>query len=156
MSIDILSAQPGQDVFDACPQLGSIDCFLEYRKDPDPIVPVNELIAYVILLYSKDSILNKKPMDPLPTRRMKAARMAGLDVSDKAVIARVFDLESIEKEIRDENGKYLRTEWKYPIADLITEYLIYQNHYTWSDRVSVELQMQENIRIRMAPIGYFH
>ena len=134
MSIDIL-AKPGEDVFEACPKLKEIKCFTDYAREPESLLPVNELITYVVLLYSKDSILNKKPIDELPMRRLKAAKMAGLEAEKTSVVKDVFELESDK------------------VADLIVRYILSQNHYEWADRCACEFQLEENLRIRMTPIS---
>lgn len=130
MQLDVLSCK---DPF-SLRELFDIKCFLDYRDDPEESLDVNEVVKYVVLLYSKDSILNKKPMPPLDERRSKAAFMAGLDPEDQAVKDIVFDL----------MGPRLRT--------LILEYLIYQNQMIWSERCIIETQIQENQRIRFKPI----
>lgn len=131
MYIDILKYRA--DVF-ASERLQEIQCFRDYREDPEKSIDVNALITYVVLLYSKDSILNRKPMPQLAERRHKAALMAELDPTSDPVINLIFDLGS-EK-----------------IRDLILGYLIHINQLLWAERCIVESQMQENQRIRFRPI----
>ncbi len=155
MQLDVLGAKPGEDLLEYCPRLKDIRCFVDYLKDPDPVIDKYKLIAYVVLLYSKDSILNRKPMEDLPNRRLKAARLAGLDAENEDVIHRVFELGQTEekKTKTDENGKeYIETTYKDRISDLVCSYIIYQGHYDWSDRVAIEAQMDENLRIRLKSI----
>ena len=156
MSLDVLGAKPGEDLFEYCPKLKDIRCFTDYKKDPDPAIDTNQLIAYVVLLYSKDSILNKtKPIEDLPNRRLKAARMAGLDSDNKEVISNLFELSQTYDKVKktDENGKEYYDEIpRNRISDLISDYVIYQNHWPWADRCATESQMEENIKIRFKPI----
>lgn len=155
MQLDVLAAKPGDDLFEACPKLRDIRCFTEYVKDPDPAIDPQKLVAYVVMLYSKDSILSRKPMEDLPNRRLKAARMAGLDSDDSEVIYRVFELGQVTetKTRQSADGKnYTETTYHNRISDLIADYLIYQNHYPWANRMAIEAQMDENLRIRLRPI----
>ena len=134
MSLDVLGAKPGEDLFEYCPKLKDIRCFTDYKKDPDPAIDTEKLIAYVVLLYSKDSFLNKRPIENLRDRRTKAATLVGLDYEDERIIQYLFNLD---------NDK---------ILDLILGYLIYQNNTLWTERTTIEIQMDESQRIRMRPV----
>lgn len=114
--------------------LQDVECFLNYEREPEQGLPVKELMTYVVLLYTKESFLNKKPMDPLKERRVKAANIAGLPIDSQEVKDLVFDLGS-EK-----------------IRDVIIEYMISQNQMLWTERCIVEAQIEENQRIRFKPI----
>ena len=131
--IDVLNLPQG-DIFKVCPELKDIECFLNFSKKSGGL-PVRETIIYVVLLYTKDSFLNKKPIQVLSDRRVKAAKMAGLDPESKLVQEKIFGIES---EVLDE---------------CIVDYLIQQNSYAWSDRCAIEAQMDENLRIRFKPIS---
>lgn len=131
MYLDVLKYS--DDVF-ALERLSDIRCFTEYRDNPEKSIDVNSLIKYTVLLYSKDSILNRKPMAQLAERRLKAARMADLDAESPKVIDLVFSLYSPK------------------VRDLILDYLIHQNQMLWSERCIIEAQIQENQRIRLKPI----
>lgn len=131
MYLDIL--RYSSDVF-ALDKLRDIRCFTEYKNAPEKSIDVNSLVKYVVLLYSKDSILNRKPMLQLTERRAKASTLADLNAEDQDVKDLVFGLYS--KRIRD----------------LIVDYLIHQNQLLWSERCIIEAQIQENQRIRLKPI----
>jgi len=157
MVLDVLAAKPNEDIFKAVPKLKDIKCFMDYRKNPDPDVPVNELIKYVALLYSKDSILNQKPMEDLPNRMLKAAKLSGLDPENEKVISNVFQLQQTCTTITIkavEEGEEDSEEHVYEdrISDLVSGFLIYQGNYAWSDFCATAIQMDENIRIRLKPI----
>lgn len=130
--IEVLNLPKG-DIFEVCPDLKEIKCLFEFAKKSGGL-PVRETIVYIVLLYTKDSILNKKPIQALSDRRVKAARMAGLDPESKLVQEKIFGMDS---DILD---------------DCIVKYLIQQSSYAWSDRCAIETQMDENLRIRFKPI----
>jgi len=108
--------------------------FTKYKADPEQSLPTEALVAYVIYLYSKDSPLLTKPIPPLAQRRIMACREMGLDHDDENVKSLVFDLES-EK-----------------VQDLILGYLFSLNEYLWAERNILEIQIQENHKLRMKPI----
>jgi len=153
MVLDVLAAKPNEDIFKAVPKLKDIKCFTDYIKNPDPDVPTKELFTYVVLLYSKDSILSKKPMEDLPNRRLKAAKLAGLDPENEKIISNVFELQqtktTIPAKTEDDEDE---TIYEDRISDLVGGYLIHQSNYAWSDRMATEAQLDENIRIRLKPI----
>ena len=153
MLLDVLAAKPNEDIFKAVPKLTDIKCFVDYRKNPDPDVPMKELITYVVLLYSKDSILNQKPMEDLPNRRLKAAKLSGLNPEDEKVISNVFEFKQTHKIIPaktdEEDDEHV---YEDRISDLVGGYLIHQAQYAWSDFCATAIQMDENIRIRLRPI----
>lgn len=130
---------PAGDLLRVWPQICDIKHFAEFLNkqraaEQDDRVPVRETIVYVILLYSKDSFLNKKPIEALQSRIVKAAKLAGLDGEDELIQNAIFYLG---------NG-YVR--------DLVVDYLISQNIPNWSNRCALDAQMAENLRIRFKPI----
>ncbi len=131
MSIDIF--KDAEDVF-ANENLCEIKCFMDYQKSPDASFAVDKVVIYVVLLYSKDSILNKKPMPQLKDRKNKAAILAGLNPEQTEVKELIFDLISPS------------------IRDMISDYVLHQSDPEWTERVVVSEQLDENIRIRMKPI----
>lgn len=130
--IDVLNL-PNGDIFKVCPEIKDIPCFVKFDKESGGL-PVREAIIYTILLYTKDSFLNKKPMEPLPTRRVKAAKLAGLDPEKPTIQNDIFNMDSRE------------------FDSLVVDFLIYQSSSQWSHRCAVETQMDENLRIRFKPI----
>lgn len=122
-----------RDVF-TMDKIREIPCFEAYRKDPDPSLDPSKVVKYIVLLYSQDSILNRKPMPPLAERRERAVDLSDLKASDQTVIDNLFDL------------------FNEKIRDVIIDYLIYQNRSVWTERCIIEAQIQENQRIRFKPI----
>jgi hypothetical protein len=131
MYLDVLGNS--ENVF-ALDRVSEIKCFADYNKNPESSLDKNSVMKYVILLYSKDSVLNRKPMPPLSERRERAATLSGLDPDDRSVNEMVFDLLSEQ------------------IRDLILGYLIQQSQMIWTERCIVEAQIQENQKIRFKPI----
>lgn len=134
MNIDILRFVGSSDILRDCKQLAEIDCFVKYVGKPESSIHVNKVIAYVILLYSRDSFLNKKPLDELRVRKIKASKMADLDSENEGVAKALFELRS------------------EPILELITGYLIHQSNFAWMELVALQSQMEESIKLRMRPI----
>ena len=97
------------------------------------------VIRYLLLLYSKDSILNVKPMRPLQERQLKAAALAGFEKNSKG------EFHAQVKFILFELGSE-------DVFNFVFAYLIYQNNYIWSEICTLEQQLAENQRIRMRPV----
>ncbi len=136
--LDVLNI-PAGDIFKACPGLKDIPCFVDFRTKAEKApkedrVPVRETILYVYLLYTKDSFINKKPPEPLQTRNIKAAKLAGLNPDDEAIRKAILELENDS------------------VRGIVADYLIFQNVSRWSNRCVIEAQMAENLRIRLTPI----
>ncbi len=98
-------------------------------------IPFVHTIKYILLLYSEDSFLNKKPMRPLEERQLKAAHIAGFEKSDDKYHPQVrhmlFDLTSEQ------------------VFEFVFNYLVYQKNYIWSEICALEYQIVENQRLRM-------
>lgn len=135
---DVLSLPPG-DILAAWPGVTDIRSLAEFivrQKDveQDERVPIRETIIYIVLLYSKDSFLNKKPVEHLQNRILKAAKLAGLNPEDEKIQRAIFDLDSEE------------------VRNTVVDYLIEQDDSNWSNRCAIAAQMAENLRIRFKPI----
>jgi len=135
MAIDILRHTKSTDIMSDCKELAGIEAFVKYVQDPESGIPITPLFVYVVLLYSKDSFLNKKPIEDLGRRRAKAASLADLDAESTSVQSEVFELASDK------------------VVDLILGYLIHQNYPTWVERCVIESQMHESQRIRIKSVN---
>ncbi len=95
-----------------------------------------QTIKYIILLYSKDSFLNKKPMRPLEERQHRSAQIAEFEkTGDKyhmQIRHALFELTSEQ------------------IFNFVFNYLVYQNDYIWSEICALEYQILENQKFRMS------
>jgi len=100
-------------------------------------LPFIQTVKYIILLYSSDSFLNKKPMRPLEERQIRAAQVAEFPKGD--------------------DGKYHSqiTHTLFPLVseqvfNFVFNYLVYQKDYVWSEICTLEHQILENQRHRMS------
>lgn len=130
--IEVLNLPKG-DIFEVCPELKEVKCMIDFSKNNEGL-PIRETITYVILLYTKDSFINKKPIDPLSIRANRAAGLSGLDPESELFIKQFFELGN------------------ETVRNLIVEYLVHQNFSKWSNRCAIDAQMAENLRIRFKPI----
>lgn len=134
MAIDILRYSGSSDIVKDCKQLSDIECFVKYSVAPELELSTAKVVTYVVLLYSRDSFLNRKPLDELKIRKVKSAKMAGLDSENESVIRLLFELRS------------------EPVLNLITSYLIHQGNFAWMELIALQSQMEESIKLRMRPI----
>lgn len=135
MRIDVLKYKDAADIIQECPEIQEIDAFRKYRSEPEFGINTNALVCYVVLLYSRDSFLSKKPLEELRTRKHKAAILSGLDEKRETIKKWVFDLGS-EK-----------------VADLILGFIRHQNISDWTERCVIEQQLEECQMIRLRPVS---
>jgi hypothetical protein len=133
--IDILKYKKSDDILSDCQELREMECFRAYLQDAEGAVPLTPLFIYVVYLYSLDSPINKRPILDLKIRKVRAAELSGLDPENKAIQELVFGLAS-EK-----------------IRTLIHAYLTSQNSILWTERCTLETQIEESQRIRLKPIS---
>lgn len=131
MAIDILRFVNSDDIMNDCKEISELECFKNYMQDADGAIPITPLFVYVILLYSKDSFLNKMPLEELRKRKQKAANLSGLD----------FDIEVIREFVAE-----LKSE---RVVELILGYLIHQSSFEFTELCVIEAQIEESQRIRM-------
>lgn len=137
MRIDILSHYKAKDVFVSLPTLRQFHSFVEYNKSPTKGLPPNMVIAYVVLLYSEDSVLNKQPMPALEQRQIMAAELAGFKPKkgkhDNVVVNGLFNLEN--------EG----------IFSMAFEYLMFQKQAEWQLLIATETLRVSYLRDMMKP-----
>lgn len=104
-------------------------------QDAEGSVPLTPLFIYVVYLYTQESPLNKRPILDLKIRKARAAELAGLDPESQAVQDLIFSLGS-EK-----------------IRNLIHGYLVSQQSILWTERCTLETQIEESQLIRLKPIS---
>lgn len=136
--LNVIDLPPG-DILKVCPQITDYKCFMEFLSaqkaaDEKERVPIRETIIFIILLYSKDSFLNKKPVEALQTRLIKAAKLAGLNPDDEYIQQAVLNLDNES------------------VRNTAVDYLLLQSDSNWSHRCAIAAQMAENLRIRFKPI----
>lgn len=102
----------------SCPDMKQIKSWWESnRNDKDKV------IRYIILMYDKGSPLIKK-LTNLDSRKREASSIAGFNQDDPSLKA--------YKEFQDQE-----------FTDMVVEFLIYQNNYTWTMLVSNEQTFYE-------------
>ncbi len=131
MSIDVLSSI--KNVFDL-DSVSQVKCFVEYKKNQEESIDINKLVCYVVMLYSQDSPLNKKPIPPLGERKIKAAVISGFDPDSEYISETVMELGSSK------------------VRDLVLDYMTSFFPVEWVERNIVSEQLYENQKIRLKPI----
>lgn len=140
MRYDIDKYSPSEDIFYNIPELRDIKSFKDYPGSRAGELNRDHVIRYIILLYSEDSILNKRPMPPLKERKTQAATIAGFPKKGPkkefvvAVKRKLFELDSER------------------IVAMIFDYLIAQKNWTWNEICTIEQMLEEYTKIRLAPI----
>lgn len=93
----------------------------------------NQLVRYIVILYSDDSFLNKKIPIPLQERKEQLCKLLHIDIND---------------EVRD---------FLFNLNDVVTlkmvqDFLIAQNHTLWTEISTTEQQYAEAIKLRLKPV----
>ena len=115
---------------------GEYECYsdLKFAMGLMTDLRMEEVVKYIVLLYSEDSILNTRPPMPLDERQARALELAGL------------------KEISPENRKALIELHNRPLFEFIFEYLTKQKKFVWQEIITLETQILENQKLRMRPV----
>lgn len=133
MKIDILSHVNDKKLFDKIPVLGRFKYFKEYWEKPTDGLPANKVIAFVVMLYSDDSILNKQPMPILDERQKMAAELAGFKKLTKEHKEKLFDL------------------YDDTIFKMTFEYLVYQKNEDWQYMMTLEIARLQCLKDMIDP-----
>ena len=141
MTIDILSVKDGSDIINSIRGLTRIDEFVKYKGSLNGGLDRNKAITYIILLYSKDSILNERIPIPFAERQMKAYDLAGFERHK-----RTGELdEDIEYRLLMLNDDEL--------FEMVFAYMRFQNSNEWREIVTLEHELEEFHKLRMRPIS---
>jgi hypothetical protein len=122
MAIDILPHLEDDHIFESLPVLGKLPSFVKYASNQLPILPVNNTFAYIILLYSQDSILNGFPMPELRERQQRSLELSKLNKEEYKNITEV----------------YLTTLDSEDVLNMAFEYIIFQGNLDWEEIVAIE------------------
>lgn len=128
MRIDVLPyAKEKASLLLYLPELANYISFTEYEQNPIDGLNPNKVIAYIVLLYSSDSILTGHPMPDLKDRMERAAELVGFKKTanknfKEPVTKMLFPL-------KDEEGKLL---------NMVFEFLIKENNLEWEEIVATE------------------
>lgn len=122
MRIDILSGIKEKYLTEALPILKKINGIYNFYTANDTGLETNKVIAYIVILYSQDSILNQEPMPSLEERQLKSADLAGFK--------------------RTASGEHLKkmTDILFPLDNdglqkMVLDFLIFQNNMLWDEIV---------------------
>lgn len=129
MKIDIDSVPEGKDASKLLNVLEKLNSWHNIEIDH---IPSWNLHRYLVILYCHDSFLNKKNPLPLDERKLAALKFAHLKNSQK-----------IETELLLLDNDL--------ILLMVKDLLISQNNFLWIEIISLESQIEEAIRLRMAP-----
>lgn len=119
-------------------EIEAIKAFSNLGDGPDNQIWRNKAIRYMIWLYSVDTMLNTKPVEPLKDRKLKAAHLAGFRIDDETnrfnnkVILDLMDLADQE------------------FQEAVVQYLIHQKNELFSEIITCEEQHHETMRLRFA------
>jgi hypothetical protein len=130
MGIDILSFKDSKNLLTDCKTLAGIKEIADYLKKP---ASDNKIVLYIVLLYSSDSILNRKPVEGLEQRKRKAADLVEFKtLKDGKFVAKV---EESLFQLGDEN-----------IIDMIFGLLRFQNDSLWMEIVATESMIDQYVK----------
>jgi hypothetical protein len=139
MAIDILSAIDGEDLLHKFPQLRRVKAMADYGGSLGGGFDRNKIIRYIVILYSADSFMNKKPVVPLQERQYKAADLAGF----------IRDQEGRFKEVVETSIFQLQDP---KVFEMIFQYLMFQHNVLWREICTCEHELEEFHRLRMKPV----
>ena len=120
-------------------EIEAIRTFSNLDGSPDNQIWRNKAINYMIWLYSVDTMLNVKPVEPLKDRKLKAAHLAGFRIDDET---NRFD----DKVILD-----LMELADHEFQEAVVQYLIHQKDELFSENIVCEEQHHELMRLRLVP-----
>lgn len=118
-------------------------------------VPEVKIMKYVVLVYSKDSILNTIPRSPLMERKLKACALAGFKKDSNGEFEPSIRHQVIALDVAGfvaRGGKPGKGNRARAILEMIIDFLILQNNWTWSKIIAVEENMQRLLKEYMNPL----
>lgn len=143
MKVDILKEPKSTNLLRLCPQLKEISEFVTYLKPPKKAYRDN-VIRYIVLLYSEDSPINKRHGLELKDKRRMAATMAGFDVNEHEYHANRFVFLQGTKKVNDK-----RIE---EVLALALAYLKWQKSYKFTQLAVCYSLIEEYTEQLMTPI----
>lgn len=130
MFIDIDSVPEGKNPVFEIEFLRNIDSWVKFDIG---FMPKEQLIRYLVVLYSYDSFLNQKTPIPLEERKARALSFSGAE-KDKVI-------EDSLLRLNDD-----------VVLKMVLDFLIAQNNTLWIEIVTTEQQYEEAIGLRLQPI----
>lgn len=97
-------------------------------------------VNYMIWLYSSDTILNTKPVEPLRDRKYKSLDLAGFKM-DRAI-------NDYSEQIKEQIYDLLDEDF----VEMVLRYLVFQKNDLWTEIVVSTEQHHEVTRLRLQPV----
>lgn len=120
------------------PKLVFINTWAGYNDD----IPVNNLLSYLLFLYSPDSPVNKRYGIPLIERKYQALLLSGFGHLRRKGGAWAEDVQTYLIELRNDS-----------IIEMIVDYLKFLNQKVWTEMNTLEQELEEATRLRMRPVS---
>lgn len=120
------------------PKLSLIHSWAFYDDD----IPVNNLLAYLLFLYSPDSPVNKRYGIPLIERKYQALALSGFGHLRDKKGEWAADVQTYLIELRNDN-----------VIAMIVDYLKLLNQKVWTEINTLEQELEEATRLRMRPVS---
>lgn len=120
------------------PKLRYIDSWAGYNDD----IPVNNLLSYLLFLYSPDSPVNKRYGIPLLERKFQALMLSGFSHLRKKSGDWEVDVQTYLIELRNDT-----------IINMIVDYLRLLNQTLWTEINTLEQELEESTRLRIRPVS---
>lgn len=120
------------------PKLKEIYSWVTYNDD----IPVNNLLCYLLFLYSPDSPVNKRYGIPLIERKSQALLLAGFG-----------HLRHRNGEWTDDVTSYLIELRNDAVINMIVDYLKMLNQKVWTEMNTLEQELEEATRLRLRPVS---
>lgn len=120
------------------PKLSTLFSWAEYSDD----IPVNNLLAYLLFLYSPDSPVNKRYGIPLIERKYQALMLSGFGHLRDKRGHWSDDVQTYLIELRNDN-----------VIGMIVDYLKMLNQKVWTEINTLEQELEEATRLRMRPVS---
>lgn len=131
MQIDIDSLPEGSNPALEIDFLHRLDSWRNFEVG---LIKKENLMRYIVILYSYDSFLNLRNPMPLAERKNRALSFANITPSDDVT----NELLLLENDL---------------ILKMIQDFLIAQRNNLWTEIVTTEQQYEEAVRLRLQPIS---
>lgn len=142
MELGFYGLDPGKSMVHLHPRLRTITTWIDYAEDHTSDVYPNNLMAFILFLYSSDSPVNKKYGTPLLERKTQALLLAGFHHLRTKEGVWVPDVVSYMIELRNDT-----------IVAMLLDYLKYLNLPEWREICTLEQELEEGYRLRMRPVS---
>lgn len=120
------------------PKLSRLFSWAEYSDD----IPVNNLLSYLLFLYSPDSPVNKRYGIPLIERKYQALMLSGFGHLRDKRGHWSDDVQTYLIELRNDN-----------VIGMIVDYMKLLNFPLWTEINTLQQELEEATRLRMRPVS---